>query len=198
MVSVRSKRVVAGLAGAAALATGGGVAFAEQQGTSGEAPARQAFVADVASQLGISADDVEQAFEAAALERVDAARASGRLTDAQADRLRERIRAGEGAPRRLYRPRPLARAIRASSEYLDLSAREIAGELRAGKSLAQIAQDHGKTGDGLVQALLDAASKRLDAGVEAGRWTQAEANQLLSGLRQILPVIVDHAPAARS
>jgi hypothetical protein len=47
----------------------------------------------------------------------------------------------------------------AAADYLDLSQEQLRAELREGKSLAQIARDHGKSVDGLVDALVAEAKK---------------------------------------
>jgi len=202
MVSLRSKRVIVGLAAAAVLATGGGVAYAEMQGGNGGSQLearRQAFVDDVAAHLGVAPADLTQAFKTAALQRLDAAVAAGRLTQGQADVIRTRIESGAG-PLRLRRPGYglFARGVHPAADYLGIEPQQIASELRSGKSLAEIAREHGKTAAGLEQALLSAAQDRLDTAVQNGRLSQSEADQLLAGLKDIVPVVVDHAPAARS
>ena len=47
----------------------------------------------------------------------------------------------------------------------------------AGKSLAQVAQAHGKTGADVATALKNAAHTRIDQEVTSGRLTAAEATQ---------------------
>jgi hypothetical protein len=197
MLNLRSKRFVAGLAAAAVLATGGSVAFAQMQGGADPGRGREAFLDDVAAQLGVTTGELEQAFRQAALERVDAAVAAGRLTVSQADRLRERIQSGKPPlrPHPVGRPGLLLGALHEAAGYLNLAPLQIMRDIRSGKSLAQIAEEHGKTADGLEQALLGAVRSHLQQAVQAGRFTQAEADQLLSGLGQILPVIVSHVPA---
>lgn len=56
---------------------------------------RSSFVTALARELEIDRDRLVTALRAAALARVDAARRAGDLTEAQADRLRERIHSGE-------------------------------------------------------------------------------------------------------
>ena len=72
----------------------------------------------------------------------------------------------------------------AAASYLGLSEAELHTQLESGKSLAQVAKDRGKSVDGLVQAMVDSATKKLDAAVAAGRLTKAQEQQILSGLKQ--------------
>jgi hypothetical protein len=57
--------------------------------------------------------------------------------------------------------------------------RALAAELRAGRSLAQVATAHGKTATGLKSALLQQFKSRLDRAVASGRITPAEAQSRL-------------------
>jgi hypothetical protein len=70
-------------------------------------------------------------------------------------------------PRAVHRaaPRSGARAgmLALAASYLGLSPAQLRGELRAGKSLAQVAEARGKPTAGLVQALEGAAKARLAA-----------------------------------
>jgi hypothetical protein len=54
-----------------------------------------------------------------------------------------------------------------------------------------VAKDRGKSVDGLIQALVDAATKRLDADVAAGRLTKAQEQQILSGLKDRITAFVN-------
>jgi hypothetical protein len=65
-----------------------------------------------------------------------------------------------------------------ASEYLGISGAELRSQLESGKTLAQIAKAEGKSVEGLVQALLDDADAKLDAAVDAGKLTQAEAEKI--------------------
>src|SRR5207302_1395328 len=72
----------------------------------------------------------------------------------------------------------------AAASYLGLTEAALETQLASGKSLAQVAKDRGKSVDGLIQAMVDSATKRLDAAVAAGRLTKAQEQQILSGLKQ--------------
>ena len=54
-----------------------------------------------------------------------------------------------------------------------------------------MAKDRGKSVDGLVQALVDQATKRLHADVAAGRLTKALEQQILSGLKDRITAFVN-------
>jgi len=63
-------------------------------------------------------------------------------------------------------------------------------ELRSGKTLAQVAEDHGKTKDGLKQAIHDATKSSLDQAVKDGKLTQSVADQILSKVDANLETLV--------
>jgi DNA-binding CsgD family transcriptional regulator len=77
------------------------------------------------------------------------------------------------------------------AEYLGLSAAELKNELGSGKSLAEIATAHGKSVDGLKQAVLDAAKKDLDREVAEGDLTAEQEQTILSQLRNGLDDFVN-------
>jgi hypothetical protein len=70
----------------------------------------------------------------------------------------------------------------AAASYLGLTDAQLRRRLASGNSLAEIAKAQGKSVAGLVQALVDAAKKRLDAAVAAGRLTRKQGDSILSGL----------------
>jgi hypothetical protein len=78
-----------------------------------------------------------------------------------------------------------ARDLAAAATYLGVAPAQLAGELRGGKSLAQIADaTPGKSSSGLVSALVSAKRKRLDTlGATVTRRVSAEVNR--SGLGSV-------------
>ena len=184
----RPKRKLAAGAVAALAVAGGGVAIgATQFGSPKEE--NQAIVADAAKQLGIAPAKLNDALKKALENRIDAAVAAGRLSKEQGDELKTRIESGElplffaGGPHGRFGHHP-GPSLDVVATYLGLTEAELRTELRSGKTLAQIATAHGKTADGLVQALYDANKKTLDAAVSAGRLSQSEEDSLLAGLKQ--------------
>ena len=143
-------------------------------------------LAQIATAKGKSVDGLKTALVAAIKTKVDAAKAAGKLDAARADRLLQR------APQlveRLVNAKPRARAQRAKSArggllkaaatYLGVTNAQLVTDLRAGKSLAQVATAKSKSVDGLKQALLAALKQKVDAAVAAGRLDAARAQKLL-------------------
>jgi hypothetical protein len=173
--------------GAAALlaAAGGGVAIAASD--SSPAEENQAIIDDAAQQLGISPSKLSDALKKALSDRVDAAVAAGRITKAEGDALKQRIES-DGVPLFLGPHRGFGHldfrgGLDAAAGYIGLTEAQLETELEGGKTLAQVAQAHGKSVDGLVDALVADAKQHLDAAVAAGRLTKAQETEMLNGLR---------------
>ncbi|HYZ78837.1 MAG TPA: hypothetical protein VE596_15840 [Gaiellaceae bacterium] len=173
----------AGVAAAAAVAGGGAAIAADRIGSNDDT---QAVVNDAAKQLGVTPSALSAALKNALENRVDEAVAAGRLTKEQGDELKQRIESGDFPL--FFGPRGghvvHFGELDAAASYLGLTEAELRTQLESGKTLAQVAKDRGKSVDDLIQALVDSATKRLDADVAAGRLTKAEEQQILSGLKQ--------------
>jgi hypothetical protein len=128
--------------------------------------------------------------------------ADGTITQAQADKVLSRLQSALPKGPGLAGGRaPLAAALgKASSEiagYLGITPAQLRTELQSGKTLAQIAGDHGKTADGLVDAIVNAGKKALDTAVGNGRLTQAQADTLEGKLKDQATALVNRPhPAA--
>jgi lambda repressor-like predicted transcriptional regulator len=84
-----------------------------------------------------------------------------------------------------------------AAAYLDLMPAALQGELRAGKSLAQVATAKGKSVDGLESALSIALRSRVEAAKAAGKLDPARADRLLLRAPQLVERIVNATPRAR-
>ncbi len=84
-----------------------------------------------------------------------------------------------------------------AAAYLDLTPAALRRELRAGKSLAQVATAKGKSVDGLESALLSALRSRVEAAKAAGKLDAARADRLLQRAPQLVDRIVNAKPRAR-
>ena len=143
-------------------------------------------LAQVATAKGKSVSGLESALLSALRTRVEAAKAAGKLDAARADRLLQRApqlveRIVNATPRARTARTKAARGglLRTAATYLGMKNAQLVAELRAGKSLAQVAAGKNKSVDGLEQALLAALKQRVDAAVAAGRLPAARAQKLL-------------------
>ncbi len=142
-------------------------------------------LAQVATARGKSVEGLKQALVTALRTRIDARVAAGRLSAERAARLRER--APERIERlvnatRLARHRTHARGgiLLAAARYIGLAPRELFAELRAGRSLADVATARGRSLEGLKQVVLEALRTRVTAAVAAGRLTQERADRMVA------------------
>jgi hypothetical protein len=147
----------------------------------------QAVIDDAAQQLGVEPSALSDALKQALKNRIDAAVAAGRLSEAEGAQLKEAIDSNEVLPFGFLGPKGVGPdldhfgpfgVLATVSEYLGISGAELRSQLESGKTLAQIAKAEGKSVEGLVQALLDDADAKLDAAVDAGKLTQAEAEKI--------------------
>lgn len=190
-------KVIAGAAAAIAIA-GAGVAVGATQFGDPKAE-NEAVISDAASQLGIEPSRLSDALKKALQNRIDAAVAAGRITKERGDELKARIESGAvpffGIGRGLgfghVDHHPFG-GLDAAADYLGLTRDQLHTELHSGKTLAQVAKDHGKSVDGLVDAMVADAKKHLDDAVAAGRLTQAQADEVLAGLEQRITDFVNN------
>jgi len=204
------------LVGVAALAAaGGGAAIAAATGSPNDE--RKAVIDDAAKQLGVTPAKLSSALKKALENRVDAAVAAGRLTKDQGEALKKRIesddypalglgfglghrggfglghRGGPGGPG-MHRGGHLD----AAAAYLGVSQDALRAQLEDGKTLADAAKaTKGKSVDGLVAALVAHEKKKLDAAVNAGRLTQAQADAILADAKERTTDLVNGTFSAR-
>ena len=161
----------------------------------------QTYLDALASELGISTDELAAARQAAAATTVDAAVAAGDLTDAQATALKERIaaNAGEACPflgGRLHlggrggpgRPGmlPLGDLLGVAADTLGVEQADLVERLRAGETLADIATAEGVDIAAVTGAVTDALDAALADAVAAGDLTQARADDIAAHVGQEL------------
>ncbi len=210
-----NRRHVVALVCSAVAVTAAGGAIAATRADSPTARS-QAIIADAAGQLGIPASKLTGALQKAIDNQIDASVQNKQLTQQQADALKQRVDSGQvplvggfGAAHFGHRGGGwghrggrhgggIGFATDVVTTYLGITKDELRTELRSGKSLADIATAHGKTADGLVQAMLDAATKKLDAAVKAGRMSSTQEATFLARLKDFFTRIVNAKPPAGS
>jgi hypothetical protein len=188
--SFLNKKLMIGATGLVLLGGGAGALAATQ--TSGGSGA-QAYINDVARHLNIAPSALTAAIKAADIDRINAAVVAGRLTQAQATALKQRIQQANGVPffdRRFGRGGFGGRRA-AAAQYLGISRATLRSELQSGKTLAQIASSTtGKSVAGLKAAMIAAATTRLDKAVSAGLITSQQEQQRLTTLSTRIDALI--------
>ena len=192
MQRFRTRKALVVGAAALVVAVASGAAIAASGNSS---PSPKSFFDSVAKHLGISSQKLQDATKAAAIDQVDAALADGKITKAEADRLKARINSGDYPP--FFGPgfggrhefhggsgmHMFGDKLSAAAGYLGLTQDQLRTKLMNGQSLAGVAKAQGKSVDGLKQTILDAAKTRLDQAVKDGDLTQTQANDMLDRLK---------------
>jgi hypothetical protein len=189
-------KLVAGLIAGAVLG-GAGAAVAATQSSSPNR--RQAYLNDVAKHLGVSPKSLESALQAAAIDRIEEAVASGRLTQSQANELKKRVHEGHLRPfgrerfghGRLHLGVGQTGILEVAARYLGISPEALLRERQSGKSLAQIAESTpGKSVAGLKAAIVSEAKKHLDSVVGRGRLSAKKESELLTRISTRIQAIL--------
>jgi len=155
------------------------------------------FLDKLAARLGIGRDQLVQAMRDAANDTIDEAVQQGRLSQEQAQRLRDRVSQHEpGFPWGRHKGRHGIKAahrvvLQAAAQVLALSKDELANQLCQGKSLAQVAQERGMSVDEFKSRLLSQVDQQLGQLVQQGRLTQEQADRLKQSIQNNIDAIVN-------
>lgn len=171
--------------GLATVAIGGAITSAQE----GDGPIGS-FLSKVAEKLGVGEDELKGAIEEARTETIDEAVAEGRLTEEQAERLKER---GFPFNRRLHRAG--GHILVAAAGVLEMERNDLVAELKDGNSLAEVAEAQGMSVDGFKAQLLAEVQADIDAKVADGTITQEQADRLSEGLEERIDNIVNAQPS---
>jgi uncharacterized protein YidB (DUF937 family) len=190
--------VAGGLALAGILGAGAVMAQTPVPGTS---TTGTSFLSRVAQKLGIDTPTLENAVKGAKTDEVDARVASGDLTQAQADQIKQRI-ANEPAGAFGFGSGPGDRGPghgrggfadpQKLATFLGITADQLRTETGAsGATLATVAQAHGKSRDELKAFLTTEMKSRVDQEVANGELTQAQADTKLADMTSKLDQMID-------
>jgi hypothetical protein len=181
---LRSKTIAIASAGFLGAGLLGGVAFAAVPATTDTAWTAGPNTAPAAR----ATDEKARAKLKAVL---DALVAKNVITQAQEDAIVSALTADRTAHPKLREF--VGDVVKESVSYLGLPADQVKQQLRAGKSLGEIANaTAGKSRDGLLADLDAKAKDRIQAAVAAGTITQAQADQLTPKVDDGIVKLVDH------
>ena len=200
---MRRRTRIAAVAAAGALGVAGtGVAVATTRSDEGK-QREDAVLADAAKRLDVQPSELRDALKQAEDAQLDADVKAGRLTQAEADRIKQRRKEsgnvlggpGVGGPHgpgfgRFGHfgpgPGPVGNVVETAAKALGLSEEQLIEQLRGGKSLSDVAKAQGKDYKAVKAAVRAAIKTELDAAVKDGRLTQARADRILARLTQRL------------
>jgi polyhydroxyalkanoate synthesis regulator phasin len=200
-----TKRTKVGLAiGAALVLVAGLGAVGAIAATNALSPREEskAIIEDAAGQLGVEPDALSGALKQALENRIDEAVEAGRLTEAQANELKQRIGSdefplfgpgvfrGHGFGGHGFGHAGHGEAFAAAASYLGLTEAELREQL-GDQTLAEIAKEKGKSVSGLVQAMVAAKEKAIDEAVADGTLTEEQAEQLKANLQDRIESFVN-------
>lgn len=197
------------------LAAAGAIVFAGVAGATGYASAqepgstptptkhekriqrRDNFLGRVAANLGVTLDQLKQAFKSAATQALDDAVANGDITQAQADKIKANIESGKnlglreaigkGGRRAKMVQRLRNGIVNSAATALNMSPEDLKAQLKSGKSIADVA---GANLDAVKTQITNDATAKLDAAVAAHKMTQAQADKVLKALTDNLDKIL--------
>lgn len=167
-----STRRVAIAAGAVLILGGSAVGIAAAQSAPPSTPTSgyQKFIDALAQKLGVSSQTLQQ--DIAQVRQDQGLPANGEFP-------------GAHGPRGGFRF-----DLQAAAQAIGISTQQLQTEL-PGKSLAQVAQAHGKTATDVATALKNAANTRIDQAVQNNRITQDQANTQKTNLDQRIDNMVN-------
>jgi hypothetical protein len=209
---MRVKRYVLVSAAVLAAGAGGGAAIAASGGDDRQ-KAEQSILDDAAKRLNVTPDALRSALGAAEDAQLDQAVKDGKLTQAQADAIKKHRQEdgtvlggpgaggpGHGGPGHggpggpglglRFKGGP-GGALDAAATALGLKRAELLTKLRAGKSIADVAKDQGKSLDDVKQAITAGVTKELDQAVTDKKLTSAQRDKVLEELKAHLDDLVN-------
>jgi hypothetical protein len=178
---MRKRLIILGTGVVAAVLAVGGIAGVAAQTSGGDTPSNpvSSFVDRLASNLGIGSDQLKSAIDQTRDQMVDEAVANGQITPEQGDKLKQRsvddqlqrldkFGGESGGGPALHRfggavgHPPFMGGLDQAADVIGIDRATLMQELMSGKSLAQVAEDHGVSRDQLRQGLMDKYGQWLD------------------------------------
>ncbi len=126
----------------------------------------------------------------AATQKIEAAKTAGKISAERAAKLEQRLpdalgklvnnkHAGKAATHRRAVVRKVARdGVKVAADTIGIAPKDLAKELRAGKTIAEVATAHNVDPQHVVDALVQAATQKIEAAKTAGKISADRAAKL--------------------
>jgi uncharacterized protein (DUF433 family) len=143
-------------------------------------------VAQIATQHGVDPAAVVNAIVTAGSQQIDQAVAQGKIDQAKGDQAKQKL--PDLANRFVNEPHQQngfafrKDAVQAAAKAIGVSTDDLKQAVKNGKSIAQVAKDHGKSADDVVNAIVNAAKSDVDQAVKDGKLDAQRADQIKSKL----------------
>ena len=201
---LRRKKVLASIILGAALLVLviGGTAFAQgpDQPTppaGQETAIMETFWQSLADHFSVSVDEIHNAVADAAADAIQPLIDDGKIPQDRADELIGNIREGKMGPffmphRRASRKQQQQKVrleqqlLKAAADQLNMEPREVLGEMVAGKTLAQVVEEHGGDADAVITAVQTTANAAIDKALANGNITQEQADKAKEKIQTFL------------
>ncbi len=168
---------------------------------------RENFLNHIAQNLGVTLEQLKAAIKNAELQVIDDLVQEGTLTPEQGQAAKDKINSGQGiaigkilGQRRAKAGARLA-AIRAgivksAAGAIGIDPKDLVKELKGGKSIADVADEHGVSLDTVKSRITSDAKTKLDQAVVGGKIDQAKADELLKKFSDRLDDILNKKKGA--
>jgi len=155
-------------------------------------------VAQIATEHGVDPNAVVNAIVAALTQEIDQKAAAGSIDANRAAQAKQKLPdvanrfVNETKPRRDYRIRK--DATQAAAKEIGVSTSDLKHARKNGKSIAQVAKDHDKSVDDVVNAIVKAATADVDQAVKDGKLDSQKADQIKKNLPDRAKQLVNREP----
>ncbi len=139
-------------------------------------------IAQIATDHGVDPNIVVNAVVTALTQRIDQKAAAGTVDANRAEQAKQKLPdfanrfVNETKPHRGYRI--LKDAAKAAAKEIGIPEAELKDAIKNGKSIAQVAKDHDKSVDDVVNAIVKAATSDVDQAVKDGKLDSNKADEI--------------------
>jgi uncharacterized protein (DUF433 family) len=160
-------------------------------------------VAAVATEHSVDPANVVNAVVAALTQQIDQAAAQGKIDGNRADQAKQKLPnfanrfVNETKSKRGRGRAILKDAANAAAKEIGVSVADLKQARKDGKSIAQVAKDHNKSVDDVVNAIVKQATSDIDQAVKDGKLDSKKADQIKQKLPDRVKQLVNREPKQR-
>ena len=158
-------------------------------------------VAQVSTEHGVDPANVVNAIVVALTQQIDQKAAAGTVDANRAEHAKQKLpdvaNRFVNATKQRRGHRVLKDAVQAAAKEIGVSENDLKQALKDGKSIAQVAKEHDKSVDDVVNAVVKAATSDIDQAVRDGQVDSQKADEIKQKLPDRVKQLVNHAPKQR-